>query len=120
MQTIQTLLYGIPNCQTVKKARVWLEEQNIPFEFINFKTQAPTTAIIQAWLKDVPLEKLLNRQGTTWRKLEPSVQEQASSTEGAIALMIANPSLIKRPVLVYKNKTHLSFTPDAYQSIFGK
>lgn len=117
---MQTLLYGIPNCQTVKKARVWLEEQNIPFEFINFKTQIPTEALIQLWLKSVPLEKLLNRQGTTWRKLDANIQNEASTTEGAIKLMIANPSLIKRPVLVYKNQTHLSFTPENYQSIFGK
>lgn len=116
---MQTVLYGIPNCQTVKKARLWLEEKNIPFEFINFKVQIPKEAQIQMWLKSIPIEKLLNRQSTTWRKLDLLTQAKANSKEGAIQLMIDNTSLIKRPVLVYQNQTYLGFTPDSYQNIFG-
>ncbi len=96
-------LYGIPNCQTVKKAQTWLKEQGIAFEFIDFKKSLPTEILIRTWLKDVPLEILLNKKGTTWRKLTPEEQAKAGTEAGAIELMCAHPSLIKRPVLVAEN-----------------
>ena len=96
--TIQ--LYGIPNCATVKKARAWLDEHHIAHEFINFKTQAPT----REWL--------------SWRKLTPEQQAQANSEAGAIALMMAQPSVIKRPVLVCGGKITVGFDADAYAALF--
>ena len=112
-------LYGIPNCDTVKKARNWLTENGIEFEFVDFKKNAPTAELIDGWLAQADLEILLNKRGTTWRKLDKDAQESATTKEGAIALMVENPSIIKRPVLVKKGQVHVGFSVDAYQEIFG-
>ena len=114
--TIQ--LYGIPNCATVKKARAWLDEHHIAHEFINFKTQAPTRDWLSGCLKQIPLETLLNKRGTTWRKLTPEEQAQANTEDGAIALMMAQPSVIKRPVLVYGGRIEVGFDADKYAALF--
>ena len=79
-------LYGIPNCDTVKKARSWLAENGIEFEFVDFKKNAPTAELIDGWLNQVALEILLNKRGTTWRKLDKDAQESAVTKEGAIDL----------------------------------
>ncbi len=79
-------LYGIPNCDTVKKARSWLTENGIKFEFVDFKKNAPTADLIDGWLNQAALEILLNKRGTTWRKLDKDAQESATTKEGAIAL----------------------------------
>jgi Spx/MgsR family transcriptional regulator len=91
-------LYGIPNCDTVKKARAWLAEQGIPHQFIDFKKQAPTVALLKTWSAQTGWEKLLNRAGTTWRQLDEATQQLAVDEAGALALMATQPSLIKRPV----------------------
>ena len=112
-------LYGIPNCHTVKKAQSWLAAHAIEYTFINFKKQAPTRQKIEQWLTAVPLTSLLNKKGTTWRKLTPEQQLQAENEQGAIALMCAQPSLIKRPVLVSGNhSTQVGFTETQYQQLF--
>lgn len=111
-------LYGIPNCATVKKARAWLEEQQIAYEFINFKTQAPTRDWLSGCLKRVPLETLLNKRGTTWRKLTPEEQAQANTEDGAIALMMAHPSVIKRPVLLLGEQIAVGFDAAHYTALF--
>ena len=107
-------LYGIPNCATVKKARAWLDEHHIAHEFINFKTQAPTREWLSGCLKQIPLDTLLNKRGTTWRKQ----QQKANSEAGAIALMMAQPSVIKRPVLVYGGRIEVGFDADKYAALF--
>ena len=96
----KTVVYGIPNCDTVKKARVWLEEHGVEFEFHDFKKHGVTEPLVQDWLKDVKLDALLNRRGTTWRALSDDMKAAADTQPGAIALMIHKPSVIKRPVLV--------------------
>lgn len=113
------VLYGIPNCDTVKKARVWLEERGVAFEFSDFKKQQPSPEQIRAWLNDVPLEVLLNKRGTTWRKLGDVGQLQAASPEGAVEIMAAQPSVIKRPVLLKDGKAYCGFKPEQYEQIFG-
>lgn len=115
-----TMLYGIPNCSTVKKARTWLDEQSRLYTFIDFKKQAPTADLIQTWLKDVPLTTLINKRGTTWRKLSAEAQASAEQVDAAIALMIENPSIIKRPVLVHEGHTQVGFSEEAYASTFLK
>ncbi len=111
-------LYGIPNCQTVKKAQNWLKEQNIAFEFIDFKKAPPTDKLIHTWLKDIPLETLLNKKGTTWRKLTAEQQIQAEDEARAIELMCTHPSLIKRPVLTAENlPASVGFSESQYQSL---
>lgn len=114
-----THIYGIPNCDTVKKARIWLEEHHISFEFHNFKQQPPTQELIQQWLKDIPIETLLNKKGTTWRKLSVEEQAKAEHIKNAIELMIQQPSLIKRPILVHANKAYCGFQAALYANIFN-
>ncbi|WP_434777236.1 Spx/MgsR family RNA polymerase-binding regulatory protein [Neisseria sp. Ec49-e6-T10] len=112
-------LYGIPNCQTVKKAQTWLNEQNIEFEFVNFKKDAPTEQLVQKWLTEVPLSTLVNKKGTTWRKLDAQEQSQLENEQSAIALICTHPSIIKRPILEKDNKVvQVGFTDELYQQIF--
>lgn len=92
-------LYGIPNCDTVKKARAWLGERNVAYTFHDFKKQGVPPQRLDAWLASAGWEKLLNRQGTTWRKLDPAVQAGAGDAAGARALMLEQSSVIKRPVV---------------------
>lgn len=115
-----TTLYGIPNCSTVKKARTWLDEHSHLYTFVDFKKQAPTAELIETWLKDVPLATLINKRGTTWRKLSADEQASAEQTDAAIALMIAHPSIIKRPVLVHAGHAQVGFSDAAYADTFQK
>jgi arsenate reductase len=93
-------LYGIPNCNTVKKARSWLEQHGIAYEFHDFKKQGIDAATLEAWLRQVPWEKLVNRTGMTWRNLDDASKAAVVDNTSAIALMTAKTSAIKRPVLV--------------------
>ena len=92
-------VYGIPNCDTVKKARAWLAAAGVDYTFHDFKKQGVPAEKLGGWAGAVGRDKLLNRQGTTWRKLDAAAQTIASTPEGAQALMLANPSVIKRPVV---------------------
>ena len=112
-------LYGIPNCQTVKKARVWLESHQIDYQFYDFKKQGVNEELIQQWLKHVEWSQLLNRSGITYRNLTDLQKEQSQIQFGAISLMTQNPSMIKRPILSRSNILYLGFKEDDYQSIFG-
>jgi arsenate reductase len=115
----KTVVYGIPNCDTVKKARVWLEEHGVEFEFHDFKKTGVTAPLVQDWLKDVSLDALLNRRGTTWRGLSDDMKAAADTEAGAIALMIHKPSVIKRPVVVVNGRVKtLGFSEDQYATLF--
>jgi arsenate reductase len=92
-------LYGIPNCDTVKKARAWLSEQQVAVSFHDFKKQGVPEDRLDHWLATVGWEKLVNRQGTTWRKLDPQTQAAVKDTRSARSLMLAQASVIKRPVV---------------------
>jgi arsenate reductase (glutaredoxin) len=98
-------LYGIPNCDTVKKARAWLADQGVPHAFHDFKKQRVPPERLDAWMRAAGWEKLLNRQGTTWRKLDPAAQSGADNPTGARALMLEQPSVIKRPVVEWPDGT---------------
>ncbi|MDO4640170.1 MAG: arsenate reductase [Neisseria sp.] len=113
-----TILYGIPNCDTVKKARVWLADKGIAFEFVDFKKQPPQEALIRQWLTQIPLETLLNKRGTTWRKLNPEEQAAAANPDDAVRLMAEQPSVIKRPVLSHEGRFYCGFSADSYQAVF--
>jgi arsenate reductase (glutaredoxin) len=93
------ILYGIPNCDTVKKARAWLADHGVAHAFHDFKKQGVPPARLDAWLQAAGPDRLLNRQGTTWRKLDPAVQARSTDARGARALMLEQPSVIKRPVV---------------------
>ncbi|MFZ3002089.1 MAG: ArsC family reductase [Undibacterium umbellatum] len=115
-------LFGIPNCDTVKKARTWLQEQELAFEFHDFKKQGLNRAAIETWLEHQSLDVLINRKGTTWRALSDTEKASAADTEQAIALMLDKPSVIKRPVLLINNdgksQVNVGFSVPQYQSIF--
>jgi arsenate reductase len=113
-------LYGIPNCDTVKKARSWLDDQGIAYTFHDFKKNGITRELVAGWLQHVPTDVLINRKGTTWRKLDETEKAAADSEQGAIELMLTSPSVIKRPVLVGAGKTSVGFSADMYQQIFRK
>ena len=94
-------LYGIPNCDTVKKARAWLAERGATVQFHDFKKQGVPEAALTRWLAAAGWEKLLNRQGTTWRKLDAATQAGVTDAASARALMLAQASVIKRPVAAW-------------------
>lgn len=96
-------IYGIPNCDTVKKARAWLTEQGLAHTFHDFKKQGVPVDKLATWAQAVSWDKLLNRQGTTWRQLDAAAQASASTPQGAQALALANASIIKRPVVEWPN-----------------
>lgn len=92
-------VYGIPNCDSVKKARAWLEARGHPYTFHDYKKMGVPEAQLRAWVAAKGWEIILNRKGTTWRSLGPDTQALAVDAESAIALMLASPSLIKRPII---------------------
>lgn len=112
-------LYGIPNCTTVKKARAWLAEHGHDAAFHDFKKQGVDPAWLKKVAKQTGWQALLNTRGTTWRKLTDAEKAAAGDEAGAIALMLAQPSVIKRPVLERDGRFHLGFAEDQYTAIFG-
>ena len=110
-------LYGIKNCDTVKKARKWLEANFIDYRFHDFRVDGIDRKLINNWLKQLDWNELLNTRGTTWRKL-PDSDKEGINKSGAVALMLEQPTLIKRPVLDVDGKFYIGFKPDQYKSIF--
>ena len=96
-------LYGIPNCDTVKKARAWLTAQGLEHVFHDFKKQGVPEAALDRWLAAVGWESLVNRKGTTWRGLDDASRASAQNAAGARQLMLAHASVIKRPVVEWDN-----------------
>ena len=113
-----TTLYGIPSCDTVKKARIWLADNGHDFTFHDFKKQGLSRELVQGWLKDVDWETLVNRKGMTWRNLSDERKAQILDADSATDLMLENPSVIKRPVLQGVGQVAVGFSSDAYASKF--
>ena len=111
-------IYGIKNCDTMKKARAWLDARGIAYEFHDYKTAGVDRVALTGWAKQVGWEVLLNRAGTTFRAL-PETEKAALSEAKAIALMAAQPSLIKRPVLDFGSKLLVGFKPEPCARAFG-
>jgi Spx/MgsR family transcriptional regulator len=107
-------LYGIKNCDTMKKARGWLDAHAVAYTFHDYKTAGIDKAHLARWAKAVGWETLLNRAGTTFRKL-PDADKEGLTEARAIALMLAQPSMIKRPVLEQGTKLLVGFRPETYQ-----
>lgn len=110
-------MYGIKNCDTIKKARTWLEKNKIDYDFHDYKTAGVERAQLEAWSKTVGWETLLNRAGTTFRKL-PDERKQHLDQRSAVRLMQEQPSLIKRPMLEVDGQWYVGFSPERYQEIF--
>jgi len=106
------MVYGIPNCDTVKRARTWLQEHGLAYTFVDFKKSGVPQDRLDVWCKELGWESLLNRQGQTWRKLDDCVKQSISDESSAKKLMTAQPSVIKRPVMEWpaKGKTNAQIT----------
>ena len=113
-----TTIYGIKNCDTMKKARAWLDRQGVAYDFHDYKAQGIERARLQQWSRSVGWEKLLNRAGTTFRKL-PEADKAGLDEAKALALMAAQPSMIKRPVLETADQTIVGFKPEIYAERLG-
>jgi arsenate reductase (glutaredoxin) len=100
-----TKVYGIPNCDTVKKARAWLTGHGVAHQFHDFKKQGLSPEMLQAWCTQLGHEVLVNRRGTTWRGFDAATQDQAATESGACNLMLAHTSLIRRPVVEWPDGT---------------
>ena len=110
--------YGIPNCDTVKKARAWLDARGVAYDFHDYKTAGVDEARLRAWATELGWERLLNRAGTTFRKLPDA--DKAGLDEGkAIALMLAQPSMIRRPVLDLGARRLVGFGEEAWRAALG-
>jgi arsenate reductase len=109
-------LYGIKNCDTMKKAWTWLDQHGVAYEFHDYKKVGIDRARLEGWVKQLGWEPLLNRSGTTFRKL-PDADKQGLNAEKAIALMLAQPSMIKRPVLETDGKLYVGFKPETYAEL---
>lgn len=109
-------LYGIPNCDTVKKARVWLAQHGVAFDFHDYKKAGIDRPRLEAWVAEHGWETVLNRAGTTFRAL-PEADRSGLDAGKAVDLMLAQPSMIKRPVLDLGDRTLVGFKPDRYAAI---
>ena len=109
-------LYGIPNCDTVKKARVWLSAHSVAYEFHDFKKQGLAPETLARWSDALGWDKLLNRKGTTWRKLDAASQAAVVDAASAQSLMLAQTSLIKRPVVDWGQSTTVGFDTAAWST----
>ena len=113
------VVYGIKNCDTIKKARKWLTDNNVDYHFHDYRADGVDESLLQKWCVVVGWETLLNQRGTTWRKL-PEAQREGIDMAKAIALMIEHPAIIKRPVLTADGKTLVGFKADEYAQLLQK
>jgi Spx/MgsR family transcriptional regulator len=110
-------MYGIPNCDTIKRARVWFAERDVPVQFHDYKKLGVPEAELTRWVNALGWEPLLNRKGTMWRKLAPDVQAAVVDAHSAMALMIDQSSVIKRPVVTQGKQIIVGFAPDQYAAL---
>lgn len=111
------VVYGIPNCDTVKKARAWLTGQGVAHRFHDFKKDGVPADRLAAWLAAAGADTLVNRKGTTWRKLDEATQAQAQGSAGALALMQREPSVIKRPVVEWPHAITVGFDAARWEAL---
>lgn len=115
---MSTTLYGISNCDTVRKARRWLSEHDVDYTFHDLRKDGLTAKTLQHWDKQAGWETLLNKRGTTWRKLPASVRDTINR-HAALDLMLEQPTLIKRPILETGSQVYVGFSTDHYTTLFG-
>jgi Spx/MgsR family transcriptional regulator len=111
-------IYGIPNCDTMKKARKWLDENHIEYQFHDYKKAGLDEALLKQWVEQLGWEALLNKRGMMWRKLDEQTKADIDEAS-AIRVMLETPSIIKRPVLDDGNGLHVGFSEEKYQAIFA-
>ena len=116
---MKPVLYGIRNCDTVKKARAWLDSKGVDYDFHDYKSAGIDRARLAAWTRELGWERVLNRAGTTFRKL-PDADKEGLDEERAIDLMLALPSMIRRPLLDLGDRRVIGFDEEAYAQAFGR
>ena len=117
MTTQRTIIYGIANCDTMKKARSWLDERGIDYEFHDYRKQGLDEEMLQSMEAKLGWETMLNRRGTTWRKLPEDVRDNIDRAS-ALRLMLENPAIIRRPILAREQRLHIGFDEKQYREIF--
>lgn len=113
-----TVVFGIKNCDSVKKARRWLEQHDIAYEFSDFRDEQPSRERIHSWIEIVGLDTLINKRSTTFRQLTPE-QQQAQDIETWVELIEQQPTLIKRPLLKHDGRLTCGFKPAVYEDLFN-
>lgn len=108
------IIYGIKNCNTMKKAFTWLDDHHTSYQFHNYKTDGLSAKLLTNLLDVVDWQNLLNTRGTTWRKLEECVRNQIDNQDATMKIMLANPSILKRPLLVDGKRALLGFSDESY------
>ena len=116
--TCPLTLYGISGCDTIRKAKAWLDNQHIEFEFHDYRKQGLDQHQLQSMISALGWEAMLNRRGTTWRNLSDTVRNQIDQ-DSAIRVMLDNPAIIKRPILARDNQLHVGFSTGQYEEIFS-
>ncbi len=109
-------LYGIPNCDTVKKARVWLDKHGVPATFHDFKKEGADPAKVATWIAAAGLDTVVNRKGTTYRALSDADKALAADSHTAVALLVQQPSIIKRPIVEYAHGILVGFKEDEWSA----
>ncbi|TBR43441.1 ArsC family reductase [Marinomonas agarivorans] len=112
-----TVIYGIKNCDTMKKAMAWLTESAIEFDFHDYKKSGIDQELVKQWLAEFGWEQVINKRGTTWRNL-PEDTKTNMNNEAALACINENPSIIKRPFLVHNEQTLIGFNTNTYRQLF--
>ncbi|MGR5334590.1 ArsC family reductase [Vibrio gigantis] len=111
-------MFGIPNCDTIKKAKKWLEAEGIEFEFHDYRKQCITEELVTSFCSELGWELVLNKRGTTYRQLSQE-QKDTLTEEKAVTLLVEQPAMIKRPILKVEGKLHIGFKADQYAAIFA-
>ncbi len=111
-------VYGIKNCDTMKKAFTWLDNHKVAYEFHDYKKEGADEAVLKRAIADLGWENVINRKGTTWRAL-PEKARETMNAASALKAALENPSLVKRPLIVHSKNLHLGFDETAYKEIFG-
>ncbi len=110
-------MFGIPNCDTIKKAKKWLQNANISFEFHDYRKQGVDRALVEEFCRHLGWEQVLNKRGTTYRQLSQQ-QKDNLDLSSAISLLVEHPAMIKRPILSVNNQFHIGFKAEQYNNIF--
>jgi Spx/MgsR family transcriptional regulator len=119
LRTMAVILHGIKNCDSVKKARQWLQAQKIDYEFRDFRERPPSMDEIESWMQHCDWQKLLNKRSTSWKNLSSAERERAIDASAVAPLLHANPTLIKRPLLTMDDSVTAGFSNTHYQSLFA-
>ena len=113
------IIYGIKNCDTMKKARAWLDQHGMQYRFHDYKKDGLTPELLTQFIQKLGLEQVLNKRGTSYRALSDEIKNNLTPAT-AFAAVLANPSLIKRPILVHKNQYYVGFSAEQYQQIISQ